>query len=458
MIRYFIHNGIGVAVFAIAVVLFGFLALFKLPIQLTPDVNAPTMTVTTIWPGATPEDVEQDIIIEQEKYLKSITGLTKMVSTASQSMAQIILEFSLNTDEQENIVRVNNALTQVPSYPENVDEPSIQTAGANENPIAWFGVRALPERESEIDVLDEFDFVEDYVKTRFERLQGVSSISGVHGSSARELQVMIDPVKLADRGISIFRVRNAIRSRNRDVSGGDLTEGKRRFNVRTIGRYESPADVESTVISHENGEPVYLRDVGYARVGYAERRSFIRFNRKNALAFGIVRERGSNILDLMERIRATADELNEGVLKQRGLYITQATDDTQYVKEAVTMVRNNLLIGGLLAIGTLLIFPAPLPLDLCAGDRDSAVHYWLVFYHQCIGTFNQRDLAGGAGLFHWCRAGCVDRCAGEYFPPSLDGQGTLPGGGRRHPGSVDGNFVIGVDQRCCVRADHHFEG
>ena len=129
---------------------------------------------------------------------------------------------------------------------------------------------------------------------------------------------MIDPVKLADRGIPISKVREAIRSRNRDVSGGDLDEGKRRFNIRTVGRYESADEIENTIIDTQNGAQVYLRDVGYARLGHAEMRTFIRQDAQPALAFGPQRERGSNLLVVMDRVQATIQELNEGVLRDKG--------------------------------------------------------------------------------------------------------------------------------------------
>ena len=242
MIRYFIRNGIAVSVLSMALLLFGVLALFSLPIQLTPDVSAPVLSVVTYYPGATPEDIEQDILIDQEQYLKSLPGLEKMISTASMGQAEIELEFGLETNQQENIVRINNALAQVPGYPENVDEPTIQTSRASEQPVAWISVRTRPDHPDPLDVQVMFDYVEDFVKPYFERLTGISSVRGVYGGTERQMQVMIDPTKLADRGVAISKVREAIRSRNRDVSGGDLDEGKRRFNVRTVGRYESAAD------------------------------------------------------------------------------------------------------------------------------------------------------------------------------------------------------------------------
>ena len=217
------------------------------------------------------------------------------------------------------------------------------------------GVRALIIKIRSI-VQEMFDYVEDHVKPYFERLTGISSVRGVYGGTERQMQVMIDPTKLADRGIAISKVREAIRSRNRDVSGGDLDEGKRRFNVRTVGRYESAADIENTIIDMQDGTPVYLRDVGYARLGHAEKRTLIRQNTEPALAFGPQRKRGTNLLVVMEQVQGAIQELNDGLLREKGIYLTQVTDSTSYVRDAVDMVRFNLLFGGMLALGILLIF------------------------------------------------------------------------------------------------------
>ena len=356
MIRYFIRNGISVSVLGMALLLFGLLALFKLPIQLTPDVSAPVIAVETLYPGATPEDIEKDIIIEQEQFLKSLPGLRTMTSTASMGSAEIELEFSVGSDQQENIIRVNNALAQVPSYPENVDEPSIKTSTASEQPVAWISVRSRPDHDPPVDVRDAFDYIEDHIKPRFERLPGIASVRGVFGGTPRQMQVIIDPVKLADRGVSISKVREALRSRNQDVSGGDLDEGKRRFNIRTVGRYETANEIENTVIDTQGVTQVYVRDVGYARLGHAEMRTFIRQDAHPALAFGPQRERGSNLLVVMDKVQATIQELNESLLHDKGLFLTQVTDSTLYVRDAVDMVRANLLFGGALALGILMIF------------------------------------------------------------------------------------------------------
>lgn len=357
MIKYFIHNGIAVTVMALAIGLFGILSLVSLPIQLTPNVQSPTITVSTSYPGATPQDVEQDILIKQEEFLRGVNGLQKMTSSASLGSAEIQLEFPVGYDMSEALVRVSNALQQVPSYPENVDEPSLSTVSSTDQPVAWFSVRALPGHEREVDIQKQFDFAEDFVKTEFERIPGVASVQGVYGGSSKQMQVYIDPYKLAERDVTIYDIRTAIRENNRDIPGGDLEEGKRRYNVRTVGRFEDGADVENTIIRvEEDGTPIRVRDVGYAQLGVGQRYSVIRHNGRPALAMGVRHQPGTNLLKVMEEVKARVKELNAGVLKDRNLFLTQVTDDTEYVYESVQMVRNNLFLGGILSLIILMLF------------------------------------------------------------------------------------------------------
>lgn len=356
MLRYFINNGIAVTVLALTILLFGTLAAFRLPIQLTPNVQQPAITVTTIYPGATPKDVELDIIVKQEEFLRSITGLKKMTSKAQQGMAEIILEFAIGTNMSENLVRVNNALSQVSEYPENVDEPSLSTSSSSDQPVAWFSLRALPGRERDVNIIAQQDFAEDNVKTAFERIPGVASVQGVYGGSPEQMQVYLDPYKLAERGVTIYQVRTSIRENNRDVPGGSMQEGKRNYNLRTVGRFSEPSDVERNIITYKQGTPITIGDVGYARLATAKQNSLIRHNGRDALAMGIRHQPGTNLLDVMAEVKDTAQRLNDTILKDRGLFITQVTDDTEYVRDSVAMVRNNLATGGVLALITLLLF------------------------------------------------------------------------------------------------------
>ena len=143
-IRYPVTTTVGV----LFLVLFGTIALFRIPVQLTPDVSRPTITVTTFWPGASPQEVERDIVDEQEEQLKSLKGLLKLESSSSDSSGTITLTFPVGTDLDNALLKVSNRLQQVPRYPDDADKPIISTVDVNENAIAWFLLGKTEEKPS----------------------------------------------------------------------------------------------------------------------------------------------------------------------------------------------------------------------------------------------------------------------------------------------------------------------
>lgn len=319
-----------------------------------PDMDLTTITVITTWPGASPQDIEREILIEQEEYLRSLPKLVKMTSEATTGEATIELEFSLGTDINEVLIRANNALSQVPDYPENVDEPRILTSAFSDNWFMFFVIKPLPGNPENIAIKMERDFVEDYVKTAFERSPGVSEVR-VTGGVNRQVRIYIDPAKLAERQITISELRRSLLTRNQDVSGGDLDSGKRRYLVRTMGRFRHVKEIEDAIIATRNSMPVYLRDVGYAVMSHCEQRSESRFEGEEGMMIWIKRQRGENVIEVMGHVMKTAERLKTSVT-ERGLRMDFFHSDVIYIREAVSVVGQNLALGGVLALIVLFLF------------------------------------------------------------------------------------------------------
>jgi hydrophobic/amphiphilic exporter-1 (mainly G- bacteria), HAE1 family len=147
-IEAFVRNPVKVWVGVLMVLLFGLIAWFRMPMQLTPEVQIPTITIETMWPGASPQEVEKEIVQEQEEQLKGVEGITKMTSESTDSVGRVILEFAVGSDMQETLLRVNSRLQQVREYPVDADQPVITTSSSSDSPIAWFVMGArLPDRE-----------------------------------------------------------------------------------------------------------------------------------------------------------------------------------------------------------------------------------------------------------------------------------------------------------------------
>lgn len=357
LIRLCLARPVGVSVGVLLLVLFGLLALFAIPIQLTPNVDVPVVTVETRWQGATPQEIEQEIVERQEEMLQSVKGLQKMTSSSVDNRATVTLEFYPDVDKDVALRDVNDKLRQVSGYPLEVDEPTVQAAdAAADSPIAWLILYSDDPAKSE-EVREMRDFAEDFIKPYLDRVQGVASVD-VYGGKEREIQVRIDAAELAARGLTFPQVVSALRQQNTNVSAGTRAQGKRDFTVRTIGQYGSIDEVLSTVVAYTPGGPVYVRDVADVAQDYKKPVSFVRSKGQFVLAFPVRRETGTNVMEVMALLKDAILRVNAEVLNPRGLTLelTQVYDETVYIQQSINMVEANIVFGGILAIIVLMLF------------------------------------------------------------------------------------------------------
>jgi HAE1 family hydrophobic/amphiphilic exporter-1 len=348
-IRYPVTTTVGV----LFIVLFGVVSLLRLPIQLTPDVTKEEITVDTRWSGASSHEIEREIIDEQEEQLKGVQGLEKMFSQSSFGSGKITLEFPAGTDTDASLLLVSNRLNQVKEYPDETDEPVLSSADSAGSAIGWFIFEALDNNPVAIDTM--YDFAEDVIKARFERVSGVAA-SNVYGGREREMQVLVDPAKLAARSLTWLDLARALDQENRDFSGGDFDEGKRKYVVRTVGEYKTPGDIESVILTRRNGLPVYVRDVASVKLAYKDPTNIVRQSGRPCIAVNVVRQPGANVLEIMEGLREAVRELNQARLNPRGFQLYQVYDETDYIYSSLSLVQQNLVVGSLLAIMVLYLF------------------------------------------------------------------------------------------------------
>ncbi|MEO1319548.1 MAG: efflux RND transporter permease subunit, partial [Pseudomonadota bacterium] len=354
MFERIIRHGTLLAVVVLVVGVLGVLAALRIPVQMIPDLEVRVVTVETRWPGATPQDVEKEILIEQEEYLRSLPGLERMISSASYGSAEIELEFPFGVDINEALIRVNNALSQVPNYPENVDEPSLEASSFSQNSFMYFYVRPLPGNPLDLDVTVLRDFVDDNVRTRMERVPGVSRVN-VWGGAERQVRVLVDPAAAAERGVSLAAIRTAIRGRNRDVSGGDLEAGKRRYLLRTVGRYDSLDAMADTIVASNGDRIIRLGDIADIELSHYELRGRSVVNGLPTLTLSVDREPGSNVIDIKRAMLPTVEQINRELMNANGLQIGLFSDDARYVEASVSNVWKNLAIGAFLATAVMFL-------------------------------------------------------------------------------------------------------
>ncbi len=341
------------------VILFGLVALKVIPIQLTPDVNQPVISITTAWPGAAPAEIEREIANRQEEALRGLNGMERMSSSSVNGWVRITLEFRAGHDMNKALLLVSNRLDRITGYPNETQEPVLDTAGADDSPIAWLMLTRLPGNSQPIHTFG--DFSKDVVEDRLERVQGVAAVQA-HGDSERRLEVIVDPARMARYQLTVSKVVQALREANVSASVGDVEEGKRRYTVRTEGELTTVDKVRAVVIRSIDDKQtgrlsrITVGDIADVDFGYTDIPAIIEQRDKPAISFGVMRETGANVITTMEGIQAAVEELNNSILPEAGLELNQVYDETIYIDSAINLVRQNIWIGGFLAALVLLLF------------------------------------------------------------------------------------------------------
>ncbi|NUP89858.1 MAG: efflux RND transporter permease subunit [Candidatus Sumerlaeia bacterium] len=345
-----LKNPTAVAVSCILVLVFGAVALVRIPVQMTPTVETPEITVTTVYPGAAPQEVEQQVTIPMEEQLNAVEGLRRMTSTSNEGMSMITMEFDWGVDSDRAIADIRDRLDLVENLPDEIERPQIRSAaaGANARPSFWMVGRGS------ISTNELRELADDVITPRMLRVEGVADVQQ-YGGEEREIQVFVDLEALRARNLTVPDVRRAILSENVNVRGGDLDSGRRRYLVRTVGQFESIEDLRRLIISRPGSGVVRLGDVAEIVDGFEDRDFEVRFMGEPALAFGVVKKTGANVIQVVRGVREAMAELNAQI-GSRGVQLEAAYDETEYIWDSITMVNEALAVGAFLAIAVLLIF------------------------------------------------------------------------------------------------------
>jgi multidrug efflux pump subunit AcrB len=371
--RLSLSNPVAVIVGCILLGIFGVMSLLRLPIQMTPEIERPQISIRTLWRASAPSEIESEIIELQENVLRSTPSVLRMESSASYGSGSVNLEFAVGTDMNRSLIEVMNRLNQVPRYPVDALEPIISVGGSSFDKIAaWFAIQTVEGNPRPIESYQ--DFVDENVVTRIERVPGVSRVN-VFGGRSHEIRITFDPYKAANIGLDLTTIGQELGA-NADVSGGNQEVGRRQYTIRFSGKYEIES-LGDLVLEWRDGKPIRLSDIARIEKAMVDPRTILHQNGGPSMAMPVTPESGVNVLDVMERVRLEVEDLNANELARAGLNIVQNYDESDYVLSSISMVRNNLLLGMMLAVVVLwwflrkfratLIVAAAIPLCLFAA-------------------------------------------------------------------------------------------
>jgi len=363
LVQIAVRQPITVAVGVVLAILAGVVAFTRVPVQLAPDVESVVVNIETRWENAAPFEVESDIVEEQEEVLANLEGLTSMISTCRRGEGEIRLEFRTGTDIASAVAQVDQKLAEVPFYPDGVGQPRVRGVDPQSiDYIAWIGLSCS---DTSYDALTLGDFMERRLKPRLERIPGIAEVQ-VRGAVESEVRVVVDEVALAQRGITWSQLVAVLRANNANASGGTLDDGKHQVRLLVPGRFRDPAEVEDLVLSRSPEGVVLLRDVARVESAPKELRGWVRARGVRAPFMNFQLSKGANLIETMEELKSEVAKLNEsgGFLARKAeregidgtLKLVQVYDATLYVDQAIDLVQQNILVGGALAVISLLLF------------------------------------------------------------------------------------------------------
>ena len=338
------------------VVLFGVLAMQRIPLQMRPSVDKPEITVTTQYRGASPEEVEDKITRPLEEALNAVEGVNKLVSASVQGRSRITLEFDWDVDRGASMVDVLNKLGRASRLPEEASSPIVEAISSDTtSPMMWIGLQTT-RKDRAGSPREMRNLVEDIISPRLRRVEGVGSLI-ISGGQEREVQILIDLARLAHYKIPMRTLISTLREAHLTVRGGPLKAGKREYLVWTSGRANSTKALSQIVLRRTSTGLVTLQDVARTKVGHKRVTSLMHLNGTPAIALGVLRKTSANVPATAKKLEEALKELNKG-FKQRGIKykLRVLFTEVTYINQSLSLVQNNLILGAILAVVVLLLF------------------------------------------------------------------------------------------------------
>lgn len=341
-----------VGMVTITFLLFGFIALRDLKVNLLPDLSYPTLTVRTEYTGAAPTEIENLITEPVEEAVGVVKNLRRLRSVSRTGQSDVILEFAWGTDMDRAGIEVRDKL-ELLRLPLEAEKPVLLRFDPSTEPIMRLGLAGRAD-SSGFDVAELKDlrrYADETLKKRLEPVDGVAAVK-VSGGLEDEVQVLLDPQKLARLNLTPARVIERLKQENVNISGGAIDEGNQRFLVRTVNQFANVEQMQELLVAVDQGVPVRLRDVASVGQGFKEREAIIRMDGREAVELAVYKEGDANTVAAAAGVREQLDRLRENLPANASLITVD--DQSVFIQNSLDEVSSAALMGGLLAV--LIIF------------------------------------------------------------------------------------------------------
>ena len=320
----------------------------SLGVDLFPKIDLPTITVSVVNPGASPQEIETEITDKVEGAVNTISGIDELRSTSVEGVSQVFITFLLEKNPDVAAQEVRNKVDLIVNdLPVTAEQPIVQKLDTDAAPVLRVAVSAPLSLREVTDVADK------KIKQQIESINGVGDVQ-IIGGRTREIEVWVDPDKLRAFNVTVAQVADSVRAQNMEVPGGRIDEATRELTVRTMGRIVEPADFNNIVVANRGTYAVKLSDVGYAEDGAEEPRTEARLNGQPAVTLIVAKQSGQNAVAVADAVKARLTEIADTL--PRGFKTEVVGDQSIFIKASIEAIQTHLIEGSILAAIVVFIF------------------------------------------------------------------------------------------------------
>ena len=348
-----VENKTTIYIFTIVLAIFGIMQYASTPKEQFPDIVFPFFMINTIHPGTSPADMENLITSPIEKGLKGIDGIKNISSKSLQDFSLVVAEFEVNADETQAYLDVKQSIDDVHSkLPSNIfQEPKITRLNLSEEPILYINL------SGDLGLIKLKNYADD-LQDEIEVLEEITRVD-IIGALEREIQINVDLYKMQAAGLSFNAIQNAIASENMTISGGQVSTGGMKRNLRVVGEFEQVNQINNILLK----EGIYLKDIAEIVDGFKDRESFARLNGQDIITLAVIKKSGKNLIDAVDKIYPIISDFKTNT--SQNLRITSTGDSSVMTRNSVNDLFNTIIFGIIVVVFVLMFFYGDIRRYIC---------------------------------------------------------------------------------------------
>ena len=391
--RFAIERPVTMFMISMVIILLGGISLTRLPVDLMPDTQMPTISVRVNYSGVGPLEMEELVTRPIEQAVSAVAGLERVDSTSSEGNANIRLNFAWGTDLSEAADEVRTRLDRVRGrLPEDADPPTVFKFDSTSMPIMGIGV------EGDFDAVTLRELAQNDLSPRLERVAGVAAVT-INGGLRRQIRVDLSREKLTGLNLSPDRIVQILRTENQNIPLGEINDADRTLLLRSPGQFTNIEDIRNLVVLTRAGVPVYLRDIADVRDTTEDRRSFMRINGTPGIRMQVTKQSGTNTIQIAEGVKREIARINADV---DGITLQVLDDQSKFIERAIGSVTEHAMLGGLLVVAIIFLFLRDIKstLIICTSIPISVIGTFALLYFggYTLNTLTFGGLALGIGM------------------------------------------------------------